>query len=70
MHTLTRRALYDNFDPNDLFHKLDRGVDPTDPPDDELLAKFNRFKATRGAKWAKIRTQCEDWSDGEWDESD
>ena len=55
MHTLTRRALYDNYDLNDLFYKLDSGVDPTDQ---EMLPAFNRFKAAGGEQWDEIQMHC------------
>ena len=60
MHTLSRRALYDKWDLNELFHELDSGVDNTEQ---DILSVFNKFKAAGGEEWDEIRAHCEDWDE-------
>jgi len=65
MHTLTRRALYDKWDLNELFNQLNSGVDNTEQ---DMLPGFNKFKAAGGEEWYEIRALCEDWDGIDEDE--
>ena len=59
MHTLTRRALNDDWDLEQLICELDSGVAPLS--DQDMLTAFNKFKATGGEQWAEIKRHCTDF---------